>query len=199
MKSFKPLHHPSRARALSLSAALLAFFLMAVEPSYASSTMQVYVNIPNTPATPFPGGDDYLDPNPGAPSLLELDSVKTVDASSMALISVAARKVELARLADGAREVAKEIIAAKYQWSEKQFTCLDQLWIKESHWNYKARNKVTGAHGIAQALPATKMEIIGTDWRTNPVTQITWGLKYIEERYETPCKAWSKFKRSRWY
>jgi len=125
--------------------------------------------------------------------------VKTVDASSMALISVAARKVELARQADGAREVAKEIIAAKYQWSEKQFTCLDQLWIKESHWNYKARNKVTGAHGIPQALPATKMEIIGTDWRTNPVTQITWGLKYIEERYETPCKAWSKFKRSRWY
>ena len=140
--------------------------------------------------------EEQIDPNP---SILELDSVKTVDASSMALISVAARKVELARQADGAREVAKEIIAAKYQWSEKQFTCLDQLWIKESHWNYKARNKVTGAHGIPQALPATKMEIIGTDWRTNPVTQITWGLKYIEERYETPCKAWSKFKRSRWY
>jgi hypothetical protein len=43
------------------------------------------------------------------------------------------------------------------------------------------------------------MEIVGTDWRTNPVTQITWGLKYIQERYEYPCKAWSKSKRSNWY
>ena len=189
-----------KVRRLSISAACLAFFLSISEPAYATSNLQISVTLPmagasleaNIPATL----EEQIDPNP---SLLELDSVKTVDASSMALISVAARKVESARQADGAREVAKEIIAAKYQWSEKQFTCLDQLWIKESHWNYKARNKVTGAHGIPQALPATKMEIIGTDWRTNPVTQITWGLKYIEERYETPCKAWSKFKRSRWY
>ena len=189
-----------KVRRLSISAACLAFFLIISEPAYATSNLQISVTIPmagasleaSIPATL----EEQIDPNP---SLLELDSVKTVDASSMALISVAARKVESARQADGAREVAKEIIAAKYQWSEKQFTCLDQLWIKESHWNYKARNKVTGAHGIPQALPATKMEIIGTDWRTNPVTQITWGLKYIEERYETPCKAWSKFKRSRWY
>jgi hypothetical protein len=117
----------------------------------------------------------------------------------MALISVASRKVDLARQPDGARQIAKELIAANYKWSEKQFTCLDQLWTKESHWNYKARNKSSGAHGIAQALPATKMEIVGTDWRTNPVTQITWGLKYIDERYEYPCAAWSKSKRSNWY
>lgn len=189
-----------KVRRLSIAAACLALFLTFSEPAYATSNLQVSVSIPiagaNLETTPPATPEEQIDPNP---SLLELDSVKTVDASSMALISVAARKVELARQADGAREVAREIIAAKYQWSEKQFTCLDQLWIKESHWNYKARNKVTGAHGIPQALPATKMEIIGTDWRTNPVTQITWGLKYIEERYETPCKAWSKFKRSRWY
>ncbi|MSO25465.1 MAG: lytic transglycosylase domain-containing protein [Candidatus Nanopelagicaceae bacterium] len=189
-----------RVRRLSIAAACLAFFMSISEPAYATSNLQVSVSIPIAGANleaSFPTTlEEQIDPNP---SLLELDSVKTVDASSMALISVAARKVELARQADGAREVAREIIAAKYQWSEEQFTCLDQLWIKESHWNYQARNKVTGAHGIPQALPATKMEIIGTDWRTNPVTQITWGLKYIEERYETPCKAWSKFKRSRWY
>jgi len=98
-----------------------------------------------------------------------------------------------------AKAVARQIIAQKYRWSDRQFTCLDNLWTKESHWNYKARNKTSGAHGIAQALPATKMEIVGTDWRTNPVTQITWGLKYIQERYEYPCKAWSKSKRSNWY
>ena len=189
-----------RVHRLSIAAACLAFFMIISEPAYATSNLQVSVTLPmvgaNLEASIPATLEEQVDPNP---SLLEFDSVKTVDASSMALVSVAARKVELARLADGAREVAKEIIATKYQWSEKEFTCLDQLWIKESHWNYKARNKVTGAHGIAQALPATKMEIIGTDWRTNPVTQITWGLKYIEERYETPCKAWSKFKRSRWY
>jgi len=199
MKSFKPLHHPSQARALSLYAALLAFFLMAVEPSYASSTMQVYVNIPNTPATPFPGGDDYLDPNPGVPSLLELGMVKAVDASAMALLSIAARQIESARQPAGAKAFAKELALNTYQWSDAQFDCLNKIWTKESHWNYKARNKISGAHGIPQALPATKMESIGTDWRTNPVTQITWGLSYIEKRYETPCRALVKFKRSNWY
>ena len=117
----------------------------------------------------------------------------------MALLSLAIRQVESAREPHGAKLVAKALIAEKYQWGEAQYSCLNKLWTKESHWNYKARNKVSGAHGIAQALPATKMEIVGTDWRTNPVTQITWGLKYISERYDTPCKAWSKFKRSRWY
>ena len=146
-------------------------------------------------ATPEVPGAEF-DPTP---SLLELDAIKTVDADSMALVSLAARKVELARQPDGARQIAKELIAANYKWSDKQFTCLDQLWTKESNWRYQARNKTSGAHGIAQALPATKMEVIADDWRTNPVTQIRWGLHYIDLRYDTPCKAWAKFKRSRYY
>lgn len=189
-----------RVKRLSTSAAALAFFLMIADPAYASSNLSLSVSIPqvgaNLESTQIFSTTDEADQSP---SSLELDSVKVVDAQAMALISIASRQVDLARQPDGARAVAKEIIAAKYAWSEKQFTCLDQLWIKESHWNYKARNRVSGAHGIAQALPATKMEIVGTDWRTNPVTQITWGLKYIAERYDTPCKAWSKFKRSNWY
>lgn len=189
-----------RVKRLSTAAAALAFFLMIADPAYASSNLSLSVSIPqvgaNLESTQIFSTTDEADQGP---SSLELDSVKVVDAQAMALISIASRQVDLARQPDGARAVAKEIIAAKYAWSEKQFTCLDQLWIKESHWNYKARNKVSGAHGIAQALPATKMEIVGTDWRTNPVTQITWGLKYIAERYDTPCKAWSKFKRSNWY
>lgn len=189
-----------RVKRLSTAAAALAFFLMIADPAYASSNLSLSVSIPqvgaNLESTQIFSTTDEADQSP---SSLELDSVKVVDAQAMALISIASRQVDLARQPDGARAVAKEIIAAKYAWSEKQFTCLDQLWIKESHWNYKARNKVSGAHGIAQALPATKMEIVGTDWRTNPVTQITWGLKYIAERYDTPCKAWSKFKRSNWY
>jgi len=201
MKGSLPLVRSMRARRLSLSAAFLAFFLAILEPAYASSNMQqVFITIPSDQVSaPELPAVDPLDPEPGVPSLLELDSIKVVDASLMARISIAARQVESARQADGAKEVARQIIAQKYRWSERQFTCLDNLWTKESKWNYKARNKISGAHGIAQALPATKMEIVGTDWRTNPVTQITWGLKYIEERYEYPCRAWSKSKRSNWY
>lgn len=201
MKGSLPLVRSKRARRLSLSAACLAFFLAIVEPANASSNMQqVFITIPSDQVSaPELPAVDPLDPEPGVPSLLELDSIKVVDASVMARISIAARQVESARQADGAKEVARQIIAQKYRWSERQFTCLDNLWTKESKWNYKARNKSSGAHGIAQALPATKMEIVGTDWRTNPVTQITWGLKYIEERYEYPCRAWSKSKRSNWY
>ena len=201
MNGSLPLVRSKRARRLSLSAACLAFFLAIVEPANASSNMQqVFITIPSDQVSaPELPAVDPLDPNPGVPSLLELDSIKVVDASVMARISIAARQVESARQADGAKEVARQIIAQKYRWSERQFTCLDNLWTKESKWNYKARNKSSGAHGIAQALPATKMEIVGTDWRTNPVTQITWGLKYIEERYEYPCRAWSKSKRSNWY
>jgi len=187
-----------KVRRLSFYAAAMAFFMMVVEPTSASANMQFYVTIPSEATTPQPASDSDL-PADTTPSLLELDGVKNVDASTMALLSLAIRQVELAREPHGAKLVAKALIAEKYQWDEEQYSCLNKLWTKESHWNYKARNKVSGAHGIAQALPATKMEVVGTDWRTNPVTQISWGLKYINERYDSPCKAWSKFKRSRWY
>ena len=187
-----------KVRRLSFYAAAMAFFMMVVEPTSASANMQFYVTIPSEATTPQPASDSDL-PADTTPSLLELDGVKNVDASTMALLSLAIRQVESAREPQGAKLVAKALIAEKYQWTEEQYSCLNKLWTKESHWNYKARNKVSGAHGIAQALPATKMEVVGTDWRTNPVTQITWGLKYINERYDSPCKAWSKFKRSRWY
>ena len=129
----------------------------------------------------------------------ELASSATVSASAMSLVSSASASVELARTPDGAREVTRSLMDEKYGWGDKQYACLDDLWIKESNWNYRASNKRTGAHGIPQALPATKMDSAGTDWRTNPVTQISWGLRYIEVRYDTPCKAWAKFKSSNWY
>jgi hypothetical protein len=203
MKGLDRLFRISRARRLSISAAAMAFFLFAVEPSYASGTMNASVSIPNTVQAAItasePIVEDPLDPNPGTPTLIELNSVKAVNANEMALVSIASRQIEIARVPDGARAVAKEIAISKHGWGSFQFACLNKLWTKESNWRYKARNKSSGAHGIPQALPATKMESIGTDWRTNPVTQIKWGLRYIEVRYETPCKAYKKFQRSRWY
>ena len=119
--------------------------------------------------------------------------------SEMAIVANLSRQVEMARTIVGAKNVTKAIMADEYGWDEDQYRCLNNLWTKESHWNYKAHNYRSGAHGIPQALPASKMDLIADDWRTNPVTQIRWGLRYIEDRYDTPCGAWSKFKRHRYY
>lgn len=119
--------------------------------------------------------------------------------SEMARVALLARQVEIARTPVGAKRIARTIMASEYNWGDNQYNCLNRLWTRESHWNYKAHNYRSGAHGIAQALPASKMELISSDWRTNPVTQIHWGLRYIDSRYETPCKAYAKFKRSHYY
>ena len=139
------------------------------------------------------------DLEPTWPTLIEMSDRSSLMAWDMLMVSVMIQKVELSRDPQGARQVGREIAKESYNWGERQFSCLDELWTKESNWNYKARNPRTGAHGIPQALPATKMEVVGTDWRTNPVTQIQWGLRYIDIRYETPCKALAKFKRSNYY
>lgn len=84
-------------------------------------------------------------------------------------------------------------------WGEDQFTCLVDLWNRESRWNYRAENASSGAYGIPQALPGNKMRSAGKDWRDNPQTQILWGLTYISERYSTPCKAWGHSEENGWY
>jgi len=85
--------------------------------------------------------------------------------------------------------------ATKGQW-----VCLRILWTRESHWNYKARNHKGGAYGIAQAYPANKMAVISNDWKTNPATQIRWGLKYIKHRYNNnACLALHKSYTRGWY
>lgn len=80
-----------------------------------------------------------------------------------------------------------------------QMPCLDKLWTKESGWNHKASNSRTGAYGIPQALPGSKMASVGDDWRTSPATQIKWGLGYVKGRYSTPCGAWTFFQNEGWY
>jgi hypothetical protein len=83
-------------------------------------------------------------------------------------------------------------------WGEDQYSCLVALWNRESHWNVYAYNP-SGAYGIPQALPGSKMASAGADWQTNPATQITWGLGYITARYGTPCGAWSASQAKGWY
>lgn len=97
------------------------------------------------------------------------------------------------------REIARQIMVNKYSWGAEQFTCYNNIIMRESKWIVSADNPHSSAYGIPQALPGKKMASFGADWRTNPATQIRWGLDYVHDRYGTPCGAWS-FKRGHgWY
>lgn len=87
------------------------------------------------------------------------------------------------------KAIAAEMIVA-YGWGETEMQCLDLLWEKESNWNPLAENPESGAYGIPQSWPAEKLATAGADWRTNPITQMTWGMDYIKAVYGNPCVAW---------
>ena len=97
-----------------------------------------------------------------------------------------------------AQDIAHTMVLER-GWDEAQFSCLVSLWNRESGWRINAANPSSGAYGIPQALPGSKMASAGADWQTNPATQITWGLGYITSRYGTPCGAWSAFQSKGWY
>jgi hypothetical protein len=126
----------------------------------------------------------------------EAKAAAEVEADRAAAASRAARASDRA-VADP-RSVARGMLAER-GWSEDQFSCLDSLWTRESNWNYRAENPSSGAYGIPQALPGDKMASAGADWRTNPATQIEWGLGYISDVYGTPCGAWEHSQSVGWY
>jgi hypothetical protein len=176
---------------LSIAALIL---IASIQPSASALEfpMVTHLNLPDSAAlTAAPITTETL--------FTQLRTKALVSSDEIAQASFESSQVEMARTMSGAQTVAKEIMAEKYDWKTRQFGCLKTLWTHESHWNYRAHNYSSGAHGIPQALPASKMETIATDWRTNPVTQIRWGLHYIDVRYDTPCKALAKFGRSRSY
>ena len=96
-----------------------------------------------------------------------------------------------------AQSIARSLLSAR-GWGGDQFSCLVQLWNRESGWNTHAANP-SGAYGIPQALPGSKMSSAGPDWQNNAATQISWGLGYISARYGTPCGAWGHSQSSGWY
>ena len=89
--------------------------------------------------------------------------------------------------------MARQIVPAD------QFQCFSNIVNVESSWNYRASNPSSGAYGLVQALPGSKMASAGADWMTNPATQITWGLGYITGRYGSPCGAWAHSQAMNWY
>ncbi|WP_405863127.1 lytic transglycosylase domain-containing protein [Streptomyces sp. NBC_01515] len=80
-----------------------------------------------------------------------------------------------------------------------QYQCFSNIVDHESSWNYRAVNASSGAYGLFQALPGSKMSSVGSDWQTNPATQIKWGLNYMDSRYGSPCEAWSFWQANSWY
>ena len=127
----------------------------------------------------------------------------TDPAKVAALAAAAPAQVQaFARTEDAASGDPKTIASAllgDFGWDSSQFGCLDKLWTKESGWNPLANNASSGAHGIPQALPGSKMASAGPDWESNPVTQIKWGLGYIQGRYGSPCSAWGHSESFNWY
>ncbi|MCP3820704.1 lytic transglycosylase domain-containing protein [Streptomyces sp. A3M-1-3] len=91
------------------------------------------------------------------------------------------------------KAIARQMVPAD------QFQCFSNIVNHESTWNYRAENPSSGAYGLVQALPASKMASAGADWRTNPATQIKWGLNYMDSRYGSPCGAWSFWQANNWY
>ena len=96
------------------------------------------------------------------------------------------------------RDIAMTMLA-DFGWSIDQFSCLDALYSHESGWNVSAANAYSGAYGIPQALPGDKMASAGSDWQTNPQTQLEWGLSYIQDRYGSPCGAWGFWESHNYY
>jgi len=110
-----------------------------------------------------------------------------------------ARKAAAVHVGAGSpRAIGRRMIAAR-GWGSGQFSCLDRMWYHESRWRVTADNPSSSAYGIPQALPGSKMASAGPNWRTNPATQIRWGLSHIASRYGTPCGAWSFWRSHRWY
>ena len=97
------------------------------------------------------------------------------------------------------KETARQLALSLYGWGEDQFTCYDNIIMRESVWDQFADNPTSSAYGITQALPGNRMASEGADWKTNPATQIKWGLKYVKERYGPPCQAWSFKTAKGWY
>ncbi|MFE1882914.1 transglycosylase SLT domain-containing protein [Streptomyces diastatochromogenes] len=95
--------------------------------------------------------------------------------------------------------VAQIQAMARQMVASGQFQCFSNIVDHESSWNYHAVNASSGAYGLFQALPGSKMSSAGADWQTNPATQIKWGLNYMNSRYGSPCEAWSFWQANHWY
>jgi hypothetical protein len=176
------------ARVADLGAAAGAAAGAAVSGSSASDSVQTEADVTATEA------DRAQQPVTRSDNRAATDPLKK-DTLSLGAGNTMSRSEDLSD--ESPQDIARALLAT-YGWSDDQFGCLDSLWIRESHWNVHAANP-SGAYGIPQALPGSKMASAGPDWQDNPVTQIKWGLGYIQDRYGSPCGAWAHSQGHGWY
>ncbi|MFD3734264.1 transglycosylase SLT domain-containing protein [Streptomyces sp. NPDC058632] len=108
---------------------------------------------------------------------------------------IAAAPAQAATTATGSAQATAQSMIG----DSAQYQCFSNIVQHESGWNPTATNASSGAYGLVQALPASKMASAGSDWKTNPATQISWGLGYMNERYGSPCAAWDFWQANNWY
>ncbi|MEU9627922.1 transglycosylase SLT domain-containing protein [Streptomyces luteogriseus] len=131
-------------------------------------------------------------------------------AAKEAAEAAAKERAEVKAAASRSKDISDFPVASSYSIAQLQamarqlvpsgqFQCFSNIVDHESDWNYKAVNPSSGAYGMFQALPGSKMSSAGADWQTNPATQIKWGLNYMNDRYGSPCEAWSFWQANNWY
>jgi hypothetical protein len=169
----------------------------------AACTAQIIAHQPTNPR--------IIDSERFAPLVIEIPSIAPVITEPV--VSISPVKPKVTQPKPRAKEIVKvqksvvpRAIAnsnpKKYALSvvgQKQFNCLEPLWERESGWRWNAHNRSSGAYGIPQALPGSKMKSAGEDWKTNPITQVKWGIRYVNSRYGSACGAWNFWRSHHWY
>ncbi len=206
----------SAAAVLAVAGATAAGYASAAKPHNAVST---FTASPAAVAQAAELSNNQIDTNAALAVARRAGVQRTSALTQRQKIAADAKVAELSRARAvasqrAAREQARQGILARAQsdpkavgrllvidrgWAEGQFGCLDNLWSKESGWRWNAANGSSGAYGIPQSLPGSKMATVASDWDTNPITQITWGLTYISNRYGSPCSAWGHSQAFNWY
>lgn len=191
--------------AFGLVCASAAVYQTAAASHAHAPTVRAAVEITSTPGTvPSRAVGDQVSRSQARPTLPVVPAAKpaaaprtTSAASPTAVSPTTAATLGPASPAQ-AQQMAWAMLSA-YGWNQAQWPCLNKLWTQESSWITTAENPSSGAYGIPQSLPASKMASAGADYRTNTRTQLTWGMQYVKEAYGSPCQAWDFHLAHNWY
>lgn len=196
--------------AITVAAVAVAAYLVSPDGSGATSLAQAIDALPESKSIALLEEErQEIVLMDAAASTLTTDSKPAVVSPDRVEATVAAQQQEAAQAQQtaappppdpaAAQAIARQLMP-QYGFSvSSQWTCLLDLWDQESSWEYDALNNASGAYGIPQALPASQMASVASDWQTDPTTQIKWGLGYIQQRYGTPCVAWGHEQSAGWY
>jgi hypothetical protein len=169
--------------------------------AWAASGSQAEASSAVTRLGPMPGAAVMRLGKPVGQALAEVQHKAAAKAAREARQRKAASRAadRIVRYNADPRGLARSVMSSRYGWGSGEFSCLSTLWDHESGWNVHASNSSSGAYGIPQALPGSKMSTYGSDWQDNALTQIEWGLAYIRSSYGTPCGALSAWNSKGWY